>query len=190
MVDNKKTFVISALPTLSIFYEAYAVIFFIAPLGLFYIYFLVLREYQFKFTIPVLFFTFLLILSIVLVSGVAIFIRRYVPHKIVIDNHGIHYYSFLKKAHIQWEDIALLRITSSFVGSGRFELHTKDRRVFSIPNRMKEEGSEYPEESFTKAEWVYADETKKPIVPENCPLFMEILKKKEELDLGFEIKRD
>jgi hypothetical protein len=171
--EEGKTFINAVTPTISILYKMYAVLFVIAPLGMFYGYFQVLKIEEFRFTLPVLILTLLLGFVLAILTALLILFRNCMPHKVVINNKGVYYFSVFRKAYMRWDQIQAVKITRSLMGRGMFKLVSRGE-VFNIPNTMKEMNTTYPKQSSVKNTWIYEDGTERQNIPENCPLFIEI----------------
>jgi hypothetical protein len=153
------------------------VIFLIVPLYIIYDFINGLFSSNFKLnwlTILLLAFFFAIVALVIMIY---LILRKYWVSKIIINNEGILFVGFWKKVSARWNEILAVDVSPPLFSFGRGEIGVKTKNGdFYFPFTMKEKGKEYPKLKYNLSgeAWVDANGIEKPIVAENCSLYVEM----------------
>lgn len=167
-------------------YQAFIFFFVLLPAGGLYIYLLGIRSMDFELSFMTLLLTLVVCLFFGLLTVCFVFMRKYLPFKILIDNAGVQYSGLVKTVRARWDEIIGIKVIP--MGPGILEVRTS-KGTFCFPTAMKEMNRIYPKlkNKGMGMKWIYDDDTEKPVTPENCPVYIEIQRQLKEHNIDINI---
>ena len=175
MIKNemKKTFVSVILPSETLQYKMYIVIFGIVPVAMVLGFFQSLRADNFRFTFLMVLLIFALILLGSLLATMFYLFRKYQPFKIITDQTGLYYSGLFKSVHIRWDQVQSVSVPDGIIGRRFIELKTGNDKLY-ISILMKERDNPYPKLGLVSNKWINADGSETEVSVDSCPLYKEI----------------
>ncbi len=174
MKENREQKIfISPYVSLRFHYQAVVFLFVMLPVGILYMYLLGVRSMNFELTVMSTVLTIAVFVPFILLAAGFLFIRKYLPFKIVIDESSLKYVGLMKTVRARWSEIEAIRVLP--MGRGVFEIRTKNG-TFYFPVIMKELNAEYPKlrNDGITMKWTYSDGSERTVAPENSPVYIEI----------------
>ncbi len=174
---NDKIWINAITPSTGLLYLTNIILFVVAPVGILYLLYKALIFTDFQITTGIIILFFAACLLFLLLAFVYRIFRKYVPIKIKTNMSGINYFGLFGNIHLHWNEIKSIKPIKILFRTGYIiEIRANNGNIY-FPITMKEKDNMYPKFAIGfREKWIDNNGVEKPVIPENCPLYLEIQK--------------